>query len=146
MGGDGLDQSTPQRKPLKVLCDSDGDAGWVVLASSGWWLRIGRPRTAPPRLSFGIHDQPVQRWQALCMAAKNDLMDWVLEALVELGGTARVVDVSKVVWRRHEHDLRASGDLFYTWQYDIRWAAQKLRDSGKLKSMSGKRSGAWQLS
>ncbi|SDW39046.1 hypothetical protein SAMN05444006_10397 [Allgaiera indica] len=25
-----------------------------------------------------------------------------------------------------------SGDLFYTWQYDMRWAAQNLRGAGKL--------------
>jgi hypothetical protein len=76
---------------------------------------------------------------------KQDLMDWVLEALHELGGSGSVVDVAKVVWRRHEPDLRNSGDLFFTWQYDIRWAAQKLRDSGRLKPVRSKGKVPWQL-
>jgi hypothetical protein len=42
------------------------------------------------------------------------------------------VQVSREVWRQHESDLRNSGDLFYTWQYDIRWAAQRLRNDGVL--------------
>lgn len=79
------------------------------------------------------------------MATKGELTDWVIEALTELRGSGSVVEVSKVVWRRHEQDLRASGDLFYTWQYDLRWAAQKLRNSGRLRPAQGRRSGPWQL-
>lgn len=79
------------------------------------------------------------------MANKEDLAGWMVEALTELGGHGSVVEVSKTVWRRHEPDLRISGDLFYTWQYDIRWAAQTLRDTGKLKSMDRKKGGAWEL-
>ncbi len=66
------------------------------------------------------------------MATRADLPQWVLEALGELGGSAHAVDVAKAVWRRHEPDLRASGDLFYTWQYDLRWAGTKLRKQGLL--------------
>lgn len=79
------------------------------------------------------------------MASKHDLKEWILEALHELGGSGTVVDVCQVVWRRHEGDLRQSGNLFYTWQYDIRWAAQQLRDAGRLGLKDGKRSGAWVL-
>ena len=80
------------------------------------------------------------------MATKQDLMPWVIEALEELRGKGTVVQVCKVVWRRHELDLRNSGDLFYTWQYDIRWAAQKLRDVGRLKPMGERRPGRpWEL-
>ena len=70
------------------------------------------------------------------VATKSDLEAWVLEALTELGGSGSVVDVTKVVWRRHEPDLRGSGDLFFTWQYDLRWAAQKLRNAGRLKPVT----------
>jgi hypothetical protein len=85
-------------------------------------------------------------WQAAGMATKQDLMPWVEEALTELGGRGTVVEVCEVVWRRHELDLRNSGSLFYTWQYDIRWAAQKLRDSGRLKPIAQRRSGVpWEL-
>jgi hypothetical protein len=79
------------------------------------------------------------------VAEKADLRDWVVDALDELGGQGSVVDVCEVVWRRHEPDLRRSGDLFYTWQYDIRWAAQNLRDAGLLASMKDSRRGPWRL-
>ena len=60
------------------------------------------------------------------VATKPDLMDWVVEALRHLGGRAGVVQVSKQVWNTHAADLAASEDLFYTWQYDIRWAARSF--------------------
>lgn len=66
------------------------------------------------------------------MATKADLVDWTLEDLQALGGAGTPVQVSREVWRQHESDLRNSGDLFYTWQYDIRWAAQRLRNDGVL--------------
>jgi len=61
------------------------------------------------------------------MATKYDLQRWVEEALTSLGGSGTVVEVAREIWLRHEPDLRSSGDLFYTWQYDMRWAAQALR-------------------
>ena len=73
-------------------------------------------------------------------------MDWEVEALKHLGGKAGVVQVSKQVWKTHAADLAASDDLFYTWQYDIRWAAQKLRNDGVLKAMHGRKGpGEWEL-
>lgn len=79
------------------------------------------------------------------MSEKRVLQEWVVEALLELGGSGNVVDVCAVVWRRHEQELRQAGDLFYTWQYDIRWAAQVLRDTGALKRVSGDRRRPWAL-
>lgn len=79
------------------------------------------------------------------MSSKSDLMGWVLEALEARGGNGTVVDVSREIWQRHEADLRASGDLFFTWQYDVRWAAQKLRDAGVLKQSSETAGRAWEL-
>ena len=67
------------------------------------------------------------------MVTGNHLRAWIIEALEELGGEARQIDVAKVVWRRHENDLRESGDLFYRWQYDLRWAATSLRKDGRLQ-------------
>lgn len=68
-----------------------------------------------------------------------------MEALEELGGSGSVLDVAKIVWRRHEPELRDSGDLFYTWQYDLRWAATALRKDGKLgESTRGSRE-PWRL-
>ena len=78
------------------------------------------------------------------MATREDLQDWVLEALSAAGGEARVIDVARLVWERHQTDLERSGDLFFTWQYDMRWAATKLRHRGLLDE--GDRSGRWRLS
>ncbi len=66
------------------------------------------------------------------MVTKETLKAWVVEALSELGGEARQIEVAKVVWRRHENELRQSGDIFYRWQYDMRWAATELRKEGRL--------------
>lgn len=80
------------------------------------------------------------------MVDKSVLRDWTVEALEQLGGSGTVVDVCRVIWQRHEPDLRAAGDLFYTWQYDVRWAAQNLRDEGTLEPALGSRRGPWVLS
>lgn len=79
------------------------------------------------------------------MPGKKDLQAWVMEAIESLGGGGTVVEVSREVWRRHEEDLRDAGDLFYTWQYDIRWAAQALRDEGKLMAAEQAPRGIWAL-
>ena len=79
------------------------------------------------------------------MANREDMMDWVLEALCSLGGSGRPKDVSRYIWENYEDRLRESGDLLYTWQYDVRWAAQKLRNTGKLKPVHGRRDLPWEL-
>jgi hypothetical protein len=53
------------------------------------------------------------------MATKRQLVGWLDEALSASGGRGRIADLCKHVWKNHEQELRASGDLFYTWQYDI---------------------------
>jgi hypothetical protein len=80
------------------------------------------------------------------MATKYDLQAWVEDALGFLGGSGTVVEVARVIWDRHEAELRDSGDLFYTWQYDMRWAAQALRDTGRARAASVTRRGRWELS
>ncbi|KQT96494.1 hypothetical protein [Sanguibacter sp. Leaf3] len=79
------------------------------------------------------------------MATKEDLKDWTIEALRASGGELHHIDVAKAVWKSHEDELRRSGDLFYTWQYDLRWAAQKLRHSGSLEKIDGRGDGVWRL-
>jgi hypothetical protein len=79
------------------------------------------------------------------VATKYDLQTWVEEALTSLGGSGTVVEVARAIWERHEADLRDSGDLFYTWQYDMRWAAQALRDTGRALPASATRRGRWEL-
>ena len=79
------------------------------------------------------------------MATKHDLADWLYDALHALGGRARIVNLCEYVWDNHENDLRMSGDLFFTWQYDIRWAALKLRKEGKMKPTKTLPKGVWEL-
>lgn len=79
------------------------------------------------------------------MATKQDLQEWIIEALRSLGGSAFQLDVAKEIWRLHQVELERSGDLFYTWQYDFRWEAQKLRDKGALKAKGGQRGGPWEV-
>ena len=64
---------------------------------------------------------------------REDLKSCVVEALNAQGGKGTIVDVARKIWQRHEAELRLSGDLFFTWQYDIRWAKKQLRDEGRLK-------------
>lgn len=80
------------------------------------------------------------------MAERNDLKVWVVEALRQLGGAGTIVQVCQRVWQMHESELRASGDLFFTWQYDIRWAAQYLRNVGVLVAVDNSRTKDWTLS
>lgn len=70
------------------------------------------------------------------MAHKADLQEWVIEALKYLGGEAHLTRVAEHIWENRESDLRASGDLFFTWQYDMRWSAQNLKEAGKLQKLS----------
>ncbi len=74
------------------------------------------------------------------------LTDWLFEALKSLGGRGSIVEVCKFVWDNHKEELEDSGDLFYTWQYDIRWAAWQLRKEGKMKPEEISPKGIWELS
>lgn len=78
------------------------------------------------------------------MASRGVLQDWVIDALRASGGTGSPVSVAQHIWKNHRADLENSGDLFYTWQYDMRWAAQKLRDAGVLVKANN-RNVPWQL-
>ena len=60
------------------------------------------------------------------------LKGWVLDALRARGGSARVPEIAQHIWENHEAELRSSGDLFYTWQYAMRWAGQVLQKEGRL--------------
>ena len=79
------------------------------------------------------------------MATKSDLVIWVEEAIAAAGGRSKIVQVAEHIWLNHESELRASEGLFYTWQYDMRWAATKLRREGKLLSEDVSPRGLWVL-
>jgi hypothetical protein len=67
------------------------------------------------------------------MASREDLKAWVMDALITNGGSARVPEIAKYIWEHHEAELRGSGELFYTWQYSMRWAGQLLQKEGLIK-------------
>jgi hypothetical protein len=77
---------------------------------------------------------------------KEGLRDWVFRALTDNGGRATLVEVCREIWKTHENDLRDSGDLFYTWQYDVRWAATELRKTGIMRESHDSPRGVWELS
>lgn len=73
------------------------------------------------------------------MTTKADLKLWVVQALRELGGSGSVIEVSRWVHGHKMQELERSGGLLYRWQYDLRWAAQELRDEGRLKPAEGRK-------
>jgi hypothetical protein len=79
------------------------------------------------------------------MARRKDLRKWIIAALKAYNGKASLVQVCKYVWERYENELKRSGDLFFTWQYDIRWVAKQLRDEGILAAAESSPRGIWEL-
>ena len=73
------------------------------------------------------------------MVTRDSMTIWVLEALEAQGGKGWPREVAKYIWDHYEKELRDSGDMLYTWQYDVRWAAQYLRNEGKLKPVNKRR-------
>jgi hypothetical protein len=49
------------------------------------------------------------------MMTKEDLQDWVIEALKAHNGKAKLLDVCKYIWTHYETQLRASERFLYTW-------------------------------
>jgi hypothetical protein len=76
--------------------------------------------------------------EQIAMITRAELEEWILESIRRRGGEASVIEVAKDLWHEHEDDLRGSGDLFYRWQYDMRWVADGLRKAGRLK-LSGRK-------
>lgn len=76
---------------------------------------------------------------------KDMLPDLLYDVLQEMGGCGAIVLVCKKFWAKHENELKKSGDLFYTWQYDIRWAATTLRKTGRMIDAKVSPSGVWEI-
>lgn len=76
---------------------------------------------------------------------RTTLVEWIFEALKDLDGRAEIVDVSKHIWQHHQKEIEASGDFFFRWQYDMRWAVQILRKNGRVKTGKNSHRGIWEL-
>ena len=79
------------------------------------------------------------------MAGQAQLQRWAVRAVRELGGSAHHVEVAKWIWKNHRNDLHEAGDMFYTWQYTLRWAGTNLRQIGAFKPASECPQGTWRL-
>ena len=73
------------------------------------------------------------------------MMEWICKALEKTGGEATILYLAKEIWAAHEYEIRASGKLLYTWQYDMRWAAFQLRKDGRMAPAAATPRGAWAL-
>ncbi len=76
---------------------------------------------------------------------RYDLPDILYSSIKALGGQTDIINVCKYVWEHYKIDLEHSGDLFYTWQYDIRWAATELRKTGRMKATEISPRGIWEV-
>ncbi|CNG52390.1 hypothetical protein OU748_004144 [Yersinia enterocolitica] len=79
------------------------------------------------------------------MVTRDSMKVWIVECLNSRGGAGWPKDVAKYVWEKYESELKASGDILYTWQYDLRWAAQQLRNADILKPVNNRRDLPWEL-
>lgn len=79
------------------------------------------------------------------MVNKGDLGPGVVKCLQESGGRTSIVQLCRWVWKNYEQELRRLGDLFYTWQYDIRWAVHELRREGRLRPAEVSSRGIYEL-
>ena len=76
---------------------------------------------------------------------KTDLPDLLYKTIKNLGGKATTINIFKEFYKLYENDLKNSGDLFYTWNYDIRWAATELRKTKRMKLASDTSKGIWEI-
>lgn len=76
---------------------------------------------------------------------RADLKDAVLAAVRAHGGRAHLSQIAKHIWDNNKLSIEAS-PLLYTWQYDMRWAATKLRHEKVLKQAEDCKKGVWELS
>jgi len=65
---------------------------------------------------------------------KADLPNVLYKIIEDLGGSAPMIVIFRSFWKLHGKDLNENDDLFYTWNYDIRWAATELRKQGRMKA------------
>lgn len=79
------------------------------------------------------------------MKTRKDLCPWIVEALMTLNGTAKIAKVKELILEQHGQELRDSGNLFYTWNEDVFWAATQLRAKGILKKASATSKSVWAL-
>jgi hypothetical protein len=76
---------------------------------------------------------------------RYDLPDILYSSIKSMGGQTSIIDVCRYIWKHYQQELLNSGDLFYTWQYDIRWAATELRKTKRMKAVELSQRGIWEI-
>lgn len=67
---------------------------------------------------------------------RSDFEPLIIAALQTFPGqSAKLWQVCEHIWINHGQRIMRSGNLLYTWQYDVRWAADKLRKDNRLVSV-----------
>ena len=77
------------------------------------------------------------------MSGEENLIEWVYRAIKAHGGKATILQIAKYIWKNHEEDLRSSDELFYKWQYRMRWAGQKLQMQKRIRKTKKDGLGIW---
>ena len=76
---------------------------------------------------------------------RKDLCPWIVEALNAFNGSAKIIKVKAYILDHHGDELKDSGNLFFTWNDDIFWAATQLRAQGTLKKAKATSKSVWEL-
>lgn len=76
---------------------------------------------------------------------KTDLPDLLYLTIQKLGGSANMMTIFKEFWKNYGNQLSPKDDLFYTWNYDIRWAATELRKTKRMKPTINSDKGVWEI-
>lgn len=63
---------------------------------------------------------------------RDDLPDLLYNVLDELGGEATAVEAVACFWTRYDEELRESGNLYYTWEFDLEKAVKDLRRDHRM--------------
>ena len=64
------------------------------------------------------------------MIKRSDLPGLLHIILLDLGGRAEMMTIFKEFYNKYGKLFTEDNPLFYTWNYDIRWAATALRRDG----------------
>ncbi|MBT9448783.1 hypothetical protein ICN84_01690 [Akkermansia glycaniphila] len=69
---------------------------------------------------------------------RKDLPNILYQLLQKLGGKASMMTIFREFWKVYGNQLSPTDDMFYTWNYDIRWAATQLRQQKRMRGASTK--------
>lgn len=74
---------------------------------------------------------------------RSSLAPLIVEALRTHSGSARIHEIGKYIWDNYESELRSSGNFFYKWQYELRWASDYLVHQNTIRK--GPPKGVWHI-